>query len=80
MSWDRKAKRKGYVAPYADRCQSPTEGKPTCQCLHDSSTEIMGPERKSKEDVAVYDVTTTFVVRSHKVDTGVLDVTILGLS
>ena len=74
------AKRKEYVAPYEDRCQFPTEEKPVYQRQHGSSTEIMGPERKSKEDVAVYDVTTTFVVRSHKVDTGVPDVTILGLS
>ena len=59
LSKDRKAKRKEYVAPYADICHFPIGGKSECQRQHDSSTEKMGPERKSNEDVAVSDLTIT---------------------
>ena len=60
LSEDRKAKRKEYVGPYADRCQFHIGGRSECQRQRDSSTEIMGPERKSKEDVAVSDLTIIF--------------------
>ena len=48
LSEDRKAKRKEYVAPYADRCQFPIGAKSECQRQHDSSTEKMGPKEKAK--------------------------------